>query len=122
VPRHSASHRLVTTRTLHLTKIRNCKRSCTQSMIMSARQVCLVGSRHYSAFGAHGADSYVNFAHFNTLEECCRHLKDSEGKCNSESCAGTESNSPRPLNICLDHTMNSVAGPVLQVAGLLGWR
>jgi hypothetical protein len=46
-----------------------------------ACQVCLVGSRHYSAFGAHGADSHVNFSHFATLEDCCRHLKDHEGEC-----------------------------------------
>lgn len=45
-----------------------------------ALQMCLVGSRHYSAFGAQGAESYVNFAHFNTLEDCCRHLKDKAGK------------------------------------------
>ena len=50
---------------------------------MSVFQVCLVGSRHYSAFGAHGADSYVSFAHFNTLDDCCRHLKDHEGKCSN---------------------------------------
>ena len=42
-----------------------------------------MGSRHYSAFGAHGADSYVNFSHFATLEDCCRHLKDDEGKCSN---------------------------------------
>lgn len=52
-------------------------------LVTFACQVCLVGSRHYSAFGAHGADSYVNFSHFATLEDCCRHLKDNEGKCSN---------------------------------------
>lgn len=42
-------------------------------------QLCLVGSRHFSAFGAHGAENYVKFAHFTTLEDCCRHLKEKEG-------------------------------------------
>lgn len=43
------------------------------------RAICLVGSRQYNTFGSHGADSYVEFVHFATLEECCADLRGRRG-------------------------------------------
>lgn len=43
-------------------------------------QMCLVGSRQFNAFGSHGAADHVSFCHFWTLEECCSHLKEQQGK------------------------------------------
>lgn len=42
-------------------------------------QVCLVGSRHFNTFGSHGSDAYVDFAHYESLENCCTHLREVEG-------------------------------------------
>ena len=36
------------------------------------QQVCLVGSKSYNTFGSHGSDVYVDYRHFDTLEQCCR--------------------------------------------------
>mmetsp|Transcript_9299 Transcript_9299/g.18484 ORF Transcript_9299/g.18484 Transcript_9299/m.18484 type:complete len:213 (+) Transcript_9299:172-810(+) len=41
--------------------------------------VCLVGSRNFNTFGSHGSDAYVHLRHFETLEECCRTLKEDHG-------------------------------------------
>jgi hypothetical protein len=38
-----------------------------------------VGSRHFNSFGAHGASEHVHFAHYATLDECCRDLKQNKG-------------------------------------------
>mmetsp|Transcript_34807 Transcript_34807/g.77387 ORF Transcript_34807/g.77387 Transcript_34807/m.77387 type:complete len:211 (+) Transcript_34807:59-691(+) len=43
------------------------------------KELCLVGSRQYNTFGSHGADAFVDFRHFDTLESCTRHLKEAEG-------------------------------------------
>jgi hypothetical protein len=45
----------------------------------NVRQVCLVGSRHFNTFGAHGASDYVDFCHYRTLDECCQDLKENKG-------------------------------------------
>lgn len=45
----------------------------------NVKAVCLVGSRHFNAFGAHGADAHVTFRHYPTLEECCDRLKSEDG-------------------------------------------
>mmetsp|Transcript_14928 Transcript_14928/g.42506 ORF Transcript_14928/g.42506 Transcript_14928/m.42506 type:complete len:219 (-) Transcript_14928:793-1449(-) len=37
--------------------------------------VCLVGSRKFNSFGAHGSELYVPMLHFDTLEMCCETLK-----------------------------------------------
>eukprot|EP01023_Acetabularia_acetabulum_P031137 TRINITY_DN29319_c0_g1_i1.p1 TRINITY_DN29319_c0_g1~~TRINITY_DN29319_c0_g1_i1.p1 ORF type:complete len:219 (+),score=22.93 TRINITY_DN29319_c0_g1_i1:120-776(+) len=47
-------------------------RCCTAFNVTT---VCLVGSRQFNTFGAHGSDDFVHFMHFNTLEECTQHLK-----------------------------------------------
>mmetsp|Transcript_29672 Transcript_29672/g.87828 ORF Transcript_29672/g.87828 Transcript_29672/m.87828 type:complete len:187 (-) Transcript_29672:771-1331(-) len=44
------------------------------------KQVCLVGSRQFNTFGSHGSDAYVDFAHYDNLEQCCAHLRKAE-KC-----------------------------------------
>lgn len=46
----------------------------------NAKAICLVGSRQFNAFGAHGADAHVAFRHYASLEDCCQHLK-SEERC-----------------------------------------
>ncbi|KAG1678029.1 hypothetical protein FOA52_000825 [Chlamydomonas sp. UWO 241] len=43
------------------------------------KKVCLVGSRHFNTFGSHGSDAHVDFAHYDTLEQCCAHLREAEG-------------------------------------------
>lgn len=45
----------------------------------NVRQLCLVGSRQFNTFGAHGSSEYVDFCHYNTLDECCQDLKDNKG-------------------------------------------
>ncbi|KAI3423857.1 hypothetical protein D9Q98_009691 [Chlorella vulgaris] len=45
----------------------------------NVRQVCLVGSRQFNTFGAHGASEYVDFCHYSTLEECCHDLRHNKG-------------------------------------------
>ena len=42
-------------------------------------QVCLVGSRQYTGFGDQGTSAYVNFRHFDSLEQCCLYLKKEQG-------------------------------------------
>jgi len=42
---------------------------------LGVREVCLVGNRHYSTFGSHGADAYVDFRYFATLAEARAYLK-----------------------------------------------
>ena len=42
-------------------------------------QVCLVGSRQFNTFGAHGSSEFVDFCHYGTLEECCRDLRENKG-------------------------------------------
>ncbi|PSC75588.1 family tRNA rRNA methyltransferase [Micractinium conductrix] len=42
-------------------------------------EVCLVGSRQFNSFGAHGADSYVSFSHHSSLDECCASLRQNKG-------------------------------------------
>jgi tRNA G18 (ribose-2'-O)-methylase SpoU len=51
-------------------------RCCTAFGVQS---LCLVGSRQYNTFGSHGADVHVNFRHFDTLNDCCNTLRNSEG-------------------------------------------
>eukprot|EP00201_Polytomella_parva_P016478 CAMPEP_0175061424 /NCGR_PEP_ID=MMETSP0052_2-20121109/13577_1 /TAXON_ID=51329 ORGANISM="Polytomella parva, Strain SAG 63-3" /NCGR_SAMPLE_ID=MMETSP0052_2 /ASSEMBLY_ACC=CAM_ASM_000194 /LENGTH=263 /DNA_ID=CAMNT_0016327277 /DNA_START=231 /DNA_END=1025 /DNA_ORIENTATION=+ len=43
------------------------------------RQVCLVGSRQFNAFGSHGSDVYVDLRHFDNLRNCCAALKEEHG-------------------------------------------
>lgn len=45
-----------------------------------AAQVCLVGSRQFNTFGAHGSEGYVDFRHYPTLEACCTDLKQNKGR------------------------------------------
>jgi SpoU rRNA Methylase family len=47
-------------------------RCCTA---FGAASVCLVGSRQFNTFGAHGADAHVTFQHFETLDVCCSALR-----------------------------------------------
>eukprot|EP00879_Flechtneria_rotunda_P011754 GHRR01012277.1.p1 GENE.GHRR01012277.1~~GHRR01012277.1.p1 ORF type:complete len:238 (+),score=87.21 GHRR01012277.1:784-1497(+) len=51
-------------------------RSCTA---FGVKEVCLVGSRQYNTFGSHGADSHVQLRHFNSIEDCIKHLKQEAG-------------------------------------------
>ncbi|KAF6252749.1 Alpha/beta knot methyltransferase [Scenedesmus sp. NREL 46B-D3] len=51
-------------------------RSCTA---FGVKEVCLVGSRHFNAFGSHGADAHVQLRHFPTIDSCCTYLKDTAG-------------------------------------------
>lgn len=43
-------------------------------------QVCLVGSRQFNTFGAHGSSEHVDFCHYHTLEECVQDLKQKKGE------------------------------------------
>ena len=54
---------------------------CRCATAFQVKEVCLVGSRQFNAFGSHGADAYVTFRHFETLEECVEVLKKEEGRC-----------------------------------------
>lgn len=45
----------------------------------SVKQLCLVGSRQFNTFGAHGASEHVDFRHYPTLEDCVRDLKQNKG-------------------------------------------
>lgn len=54
----------------------NLLRSCTA---FGVKAVCLVGSREYNGFGAHGAAEHVALRHYATLEECVEHLRTQEG-------------------------------------------
>ena len=47
-------------------------RCCTAFGVSS---LCLIGSRQYNTFGAHGADAHVHFRHFDTLRSCCEALR-----------------------------------------------
>jgi len=40
--------------------------------------VCLVGSRKFNSFGAHGSEVYVPMLHFEDLESCCATLRSDE--------------------------------------------
>ena len=52
-----------------------------------SRQVCLVGSRQFNTFGAHGSSEYVDFCHYGTLDECCRDLRETKGgRAGAEAC------------------------------------
>ena len=41
--------------------------------------VCLVGSRKFNSFGAHGSEVYVPMLHFEDLDACCKALKEDHG-------------------------------------------
>ncbi len=41
--------------------------------------VCLVGSRKFQSFGAHGSEVYVPMLHFHDLQSCCAALKEEHG-------------------------------------------
>ena len=41
--------------------------------------VCLVGSRKFNTFGAHGSEAFVPMLHFDTLDTCCEALKEQHG-------------------------------------------
>ncbi|KAI7843549.1 hypothetical protein COHA_002791 [Chlorella ohadii] len=45
----------------------------------NVKQVCLVGSRQFNTFGAHGSSEHVDFCHYPTLEECVKDLKENKG-------------------------------------------
>lgn len=45
------------------------------------RQICLVGSRKFSAFGSHGAIDHIQLRHFSTLTQCCCFLRTERGMC-----------------------------------------
>ena len=51
-------------------------RCCTAFGVAS---VCLVGSRHFNTFGAHGSDAHCTYRHFDTLDSCCAELREQEG-------------------------------------------
>ena len=42
-------------------------------------QVCLVGFRQFNTFGSHGAADFVPMRSFDSLTQCCEHLKEVEG-------------------------------------------
>ena len=41
--------------------------------------VCLIGSRKFQSFGAHGSEVYVPMLFFEDLESCCKDLKEERG-------------------------------------------
>ena len=49
------------------------------------RQICLVGSRKFSAFGSHGAIDHIQLRHFSTLTQCCCFLHEERGMCCKQS-------------------------------------
>jgi len=44
-----------------------------------AREVVLIGSKQYNAFGSHGADAHVAFSHYDTLVAARSGLRDEKG-------------------------------------------
>jgi tRNA G18 (ribose-2'-O)-methylase SpoU len=56
--------------------IGNLMRSCTA---FGVRAACIVGSAHFSSFGAHGAVEHMQLRHYETLDECVCDLKERDG-------------------------------------------
>lgn len=67
------------------------------------KQLCLVGSRQFNTFGAHGASEHVDFRHYPTLEDCVRDLKQNKGGRRREGartpCARRVRPRPRPKHV-----------------------
>jgi hypothetical protein len=55
------------------------RRAACSERAAAARQVCLVGSRSFRAFGSHGAVDHVQLRHFATLAQCCAFLREERG-------------------------------------------
>jgi tRNA G18 (ribose-2'-O)-methylase SpoU len=45
----------------------------------NVKAVCLVGSRKFNSFGAHGSEVYVPMLYFEDLDTCCKALKEEHG-------------------------------------------
>jgi hypothetical protein len=54
--------------------------ACRCATAFNVKEICLVGSRQFNAFGSHGAAAHVQFRHFPTLEECVKDLHENKGR------------------------------------------
>lgn len=59
----------------NVSKRRNIGTLIRSAVAFGVRELCLVGSQKYNAFGSHGTTDYLPITHFTSLKTCCEYLR-----------------------------------------------